>query len=311
MTHDETLRDVGPDPHGTTWSIVISFIPDTPDPSRVFRSMARLVDGFSALDRDLAIVVSARLRTVQLLHDIQPGSLRVWLTTLIEQVPDEALRDMNWRPLVGQYLVKVKHVALRWLNDRNRLDSAEELVPLESEIRQLAEATEVLQIPSYGTIPRRSLLRDLAQLVEAAAELNEDDSVRYIGQGQDSELNRRFLLLPADIDRLSAAESLLSNEVLVLQVKKPDYLGDSMWEFRYDGQRVDCKLLDGAWLARFHAREETVRPGDALRARVQVEVLRSSAGDVLVKHYQIVEVLGVIPAESLEQTSLLDRTHNG
>lgn len=88
-------------------------------------------------------------------------------------------------------------------------------------------------------------------------------------------------------------------------VKKPDYLGESKWELRFQERTIEAKIMDTQWLHRFQSRAIDVRPGDCLRARVRAEIRRGFDGSEVSKSYFLLEVLDVVPAERTQQTLLL------
>ncbi len=81
----------------------------------------------------------------------------------------------------------------------------------------------------------------------------------------------------SDVEELLTREVIPSQTVLILKVKKPDYLGTSKWEFVFE-HAIEAKILDVDWLVRFQNRREDVRPGDAIRAEVLTEVSTDTKG---------------------------------
>jgi len=291
---------------GTLFGIRVHFEPNTEDPSRVFRSMAQLIEVFQSLDTDLARSISLRVRPVQILHDVESGSVTAWLRTAFEQVDDDALKNLDWKPLFGQYLVKAKHKLLEFLEKRDRVEGSEELEILEAELLELAQETEVLSFPSYAAVPRRALLSDLRALSDALRELTEQDHVVYMSPEGDTPLSSNFRMSLEDVEDLLTAETRTGQYELVLLVKKPDYLGTSMWEFRLDNHIVHARMLDANWLKDFHNREITIKPGDGLRARVEVELKRAVDGSMVAARYNILRVLEVVPDSESVPLSFLD-----
>ena len=94
-------------------------------------------------------------------------------------------------------------------------------------------------------------------------------------------------------------EELLTREVnsnesiMILKVRKPDYLGESKWEFVLD-RGFDAKIIDIDWLNRFQNRIEDVRPGDAIRANVRTEIRYGYEGEVVGVRHTIVKVIEVV-----------------
>jgi hypothetical protein len=132
--------------------IQVDYEPGTPDPGRVFRSMAELIEAFRSIDRDLARAVSVSVHAEVLLEKIEAGSIRAFIRTVLQHLDDEALRDLNWKRIVGQYLVLGKHAILRSLDDKDNIGSRAEIIELQQEIARLAPQPPQELLPA-GTVP--------------------------------------------------------------------------------------------------------------------------------------------------------------
>ena len=166
------------------FALRLDFEPGTKDPARVFRAMSDLIEVFQNLDSDLSRGISVAIRPVQVLHDVENGSIVAWLRTVLEQVDDEALLNLDWRPIVGQYLVRAKHAVLRWLEGRDGISSIDELEPLEQEVLELAEETAVLRFPSYAVIPRVRFPRFNGHpIIEVHKEVSDDTGAKAVSGG--------------------------------------------------------------------------------------------------------------------------------
>ena len=60
-----------------------------------------------------------------------------------------------------------------------------------------------------------------------------------------------FSLSPSQINEIIVREQSASDAPMILRVKKPDFLGDSMWEFQFAGRSIPAKMADLDWLKRF------------------------------------------------------------
>lgn len=261
-----------PESIAVDYEVRLDFERGTPDPSRVFVSMARLVDAFQEFDRHLAQSISADFAPVVLLQDVAAGSIRSILRTLIESVDDEALKEFSWQKLVGSYLLKGKKRLLEFLADKKEITSRDEIKELEDSLRRLAEQTNVRHIPAYRPIPTRQLVSDVAELGRAVRPLRPNDSVTVLLEREDVPLSKSFSVPDEALEHLITHEVISSATAMILQVKRPDYLGRAMWEFKHGGRIVEAKILDENWLGRFQHRAEVVHPGDALRAVVETRV---------------------------------------
>ena len=287
--------------------IQIEYEPDSEEPSRIFMTMVQLIDSLHMLDIDLAKTISTKIEPVQLLQEIETGSLRTWIRTLLKQIDDEALKSLDWRPLVGQYLIKAKKKVLTWLGEREHIKDIAEIEPLETDLVKYARDTDVLHIPTYHPIPRQRFLNDLKSVGESTRYLKMKDEVNIITHLGKIPLSKSFQLLSEDIEDLLTEHTERSSNTLVLLVKKPDYLGTSMWELRYEGHTVLGKIKHQEWLKRFQNREIHIRPGDSIKARVEIIIKRASDRSVVAVRYDVTEVIEIIPASSNNQIPLLPK----
>src|SRR5258708_7097366 len=100
--------------------------------------MAGLIEAFHRIDRDLAHSLSATVEPQILLERIEAGSIRALLKTILVQVDDDALHNLDWKPLVGQYLVRGKHRLLHWLDGRPKIAARADVIDLQRELRLIA-----------------------------------------------------------------------------------------------------------------------------------------------------------------------------
>lgn len=145
---NKTNKDIKPD-----FCIEIQYTKESEDPSRIFRTMSGLIDSCQSLDRHLIKTIDINLEPVLMLEDIEIGSLKTWLSNRIKQIPDDSLYELDWRPLIGQYLVRTKYVVIDFLTGKTSITNIKELKPVIEQILGLAEETKVRRLPAY-TPPR-------------------------------------------------------------------------------------------------------------------------------------------------------------
>ena len=98
-------------------------------------------------------------------------------------------------------------------------------------------------------------------------------------------------MVTTDIEALLTQDVVRTENELTLLVKKPDYLGNSMWEFRLLDRTVARRYwtktgYNGSVDSRCRS-----RPGDALRAIVKTETARGFEGHDVAVRYFVVRVL--------------------
>ncbi|MBI1804351.1 MAG: hypothetical protein HY033_04565 [Ignavibacteriae bacterium] len=285
--------------------IEIDFQRGSESPSRVFRAMTDLIETFQEIDKTLIESIDAKIEPVAIIEDIEAGSLKAWLSTVLKAVDDEALKHIDWKPAVGKYLVRAKYIVVNFLKDKTEIVNRTEVEGLERDLLKSAEETDVTHFPAYAPVQRQRLLSNIEKLTVALSNLNENDKATYITTDKDVEMNARFHFVPENIEELMTQETITTPSEMVLKVKKPDYLGESQWEFRHGTHPIYAKFLDAEWLKNFQSRKYDVRPGDSLRVMVNINVKYGYDKEVVGIHHDITKVKEIIPLNPLDQLPLL------
>lgn len=284
--------------------IEIDYQPSTEDPARIFRAMARLLDAFLIVDRDLTRATGIAVEPTLVLERVEAGSVRAWIRTVLSEVDDDALHNLDWKPLVGQYLVKAKHLLLEWLDDRETINARAELLDLQRRLAALAPTWDA-RLMLANPIPPARLLEDVRLIAEATSELREGERVLYVSDEQETVLDTELQLSSEEIETLLTEQVVTSESRLNLLIKKPDHLGNSMWEFKLDDRLIEAKILDEPWLRRFRAGKVALRAGDALDAKVRSELHRGFEGNVVTTRHFVLLVYRIVHQQNTEQPELL------
>ncbi len=139
---------------------------------------------------------------------------------------------------------------------------------------------------------------------ESTAVLGERDIAKFISAPGEVLLPKGSFISEEIKEEILTKEISTSETVLLLKVKKPDYLGQSKWLFHHNGHPIEASIEDKEWLDAFQSRKIVVRPGDSLKARLKTEIMRGyDKEDVSVRYY-IIKVLDVIAGEKGTQSYL-------
>jgi hypothetical protein len=252
---------------------------------------ARLVqEAIEASYRALAGSTRLQLDTVAVLEEISRKSLSLWLRVQTGAEGSTAAAD----PSQLKFLARGTLAILAWMDG----SSTHQLADLQQAIRVLAWGTSI-------TTPSQPVLPSSAQLIEAVTAwqrakeaLSANDRARVITNNGS-----------ADIDaskRIGEPRTLLQSRTLVNQsadmifvVEMPDYQSTNQWQLKHGSTRTTAIAEPGTLLDRFYRRELDIRPGDALRCRVDVETSYGPDHEVLAERYRIVEILEVLPGTKL------------
>ncbi len=305
-----TTRKPSPPPDAD-FALFIDFKKGEGDPLRVFKTADQMVRALQKLDKTFCRSVDSSIKPIMVLEDIEAGSLRIWLKNILESTDDQALKDIDWKPAIGKYLVRAKYVYLQWAN---KPDGQESLAILGKEIMKIAEETDVKHLPDYAPPSAQELIHATKEIDSAKLNLISGDSMQYISADND----------PVDFDLVASWDTEKLEEMSIkettrfenmqmnLIVKKPDYLGMSMWEFRHGPSLIFARISDEIWLARYQKeREFDIRPGDALRCLVTVEFSYGFDNELIRTSYVIEQVDRVLENQVSKQGNLLTGNQDG
>lgn len=299
-----TMTDHKPEPpQDADFAIIIDFKKGEGSPTRVFTAASDLIEAFQAIDKVLVRSVDNNISPVMMLEDVEVGSLKIWLRNALTSTDDQALKDLDWKPAVGKYLVRAKYMFMSWIDD----DTAPRSLPeLRKNLQKLASETDVRRLPDYSP-PDPSALVDAAQRIQSAKDILAPSDRAFLEAGdQLLEIDISVRLDPDQMAEMATKETItLPPAQMILAVKKPDYLGASKWDFRLGKRAISARIEDQLFLAEFQGRRQDVRPGDALRCMVAVEMRYGFDNEMISETYVISHVVEVLE-DSHDQGNLFD-----
>ncbi len=291
---------------GADFCIEIDFDKGSEHPSRVFSTLSSLIDTFESIDNDLVASIDSKIETVLLLEDIESGSIKAWLSSKIKNIDDTALKSGDWKKIVGLYLVKAKWFIIKQLEGKVRITDIREIEELQEGLLSIAEETDVRHLPSYVPIEKTKLLKGVEGITQALSPLTEKDSATFVSADGSASFNLEFSYVLEEIEELIIKESESSELTMILKVKRPDYLGEAMWEFRHAKSPMLAKVLHIDWLQKFQDREIDVRPGDSLRVRIRQTLNYDYDHNLISTKYEVLEVLEVLRNSQSGQLDVFD-----
>jgi len=286
------------------FNLYIDYEKSEGEPSRVFHAMGELIDAFEDLDELLAGVISEGAGTELILQDIEASSLRAKLRSIILGVPDDALKDGDWKKILGHFLVKAKYLVARWLSDNPQITSVDQVQSLQKELEELAQKTGARHLPFFRPVDKRVLLGKIAEIDRAITYLDPRDTLKYESSYGQVTLPHTQHVHETLIRDILTREVISSEDERIVKVKKPDYLGKSQWMLKYSGQSFLASIEDLDWLHRFHAGLEPLQPGDSLRVLMHVEVFYGENMEVVHVNHTVRRVIDVVHPPEFTQSQI-------
>lgn len=286
------------------FEIYIDFVKNQGDPSRVFHAMGELIDALALFDTALTGIITEHPVAEIVLAEVEGGSIRAFFRNCLSSIPDEAIRDGEWKKVLGHFLVVGKHCLIRWLEENPEITEKEQLLDIKDQLEKAAEATGVLNFPAYRPVDLQQLSTVITKIDASVSHLDPDDKVQY-------ESRQGTATLPhAQHQHEDTILEFLTHDVFtatgrhVVKVKKPDFLGKSQWELKLREKSIHASINDVAWLAKYQIGQIEVRPGDSLHAIVKEEIHLDYRKRIIKEVYSIELVIAVIPPALVSQISL-------
>lgn len=246
-------------------------------------AMRPLEEAVQASYRALAGSVRIDLETVAVLDETSKRSLSLWLRVKSHgEAADPALL---------KFLARGTLAVIAWMDG----SSTHQLADLQQAIRVLAWGTAITSASQPVLPASADLVGAIVAWQQAKDSLTSDDSVRIITNNGSAELDLTKAV--ADPRSLLQARKLVNHSAdMIFVVEMPDYQATGQWQLKHGGTRTVAHCEPGTLLDKFYRRELDVRPGDALRCRVDFETSYGPDHEVLSERYRIVEILEVLPA---------------
>ena len=298
MKKNELSADKQPD-----FLLTINFPPHAKNPQRIFSTASECIGALQACDRMLLKSFPTVIQPVFVLEQVETGSLKMWLKQFLEAVDNDALKNIDWKPAVGKYLVKGKYYLLKKLEGKNGLPNKNELQEISNGLHELAKETDVLKLPAYSRVAEIDIAEHTRIISYALRTLEHGESISFDGNDGEAIIEANFSVTDEDINNLLIDQTLENTSELIMMVRKPDFLGETKWDFRFNRRNLSVSIVDKDWLSMFQAGEIDIRPGDALRVRMKETVAYDSTGEVVDEQREIIKVISVIHKK--EQGTLL------
>ncbi len=279
---------------GNDFGFTIDFKKGQGNPKRIFDTASALIDAFESFDKAVIVSIGGRIEPTMVLDDVQSGSLKVMLRNLLLSVDDEALKSGDLKRIVGAFLIGAKYKALEFLKDEE--GAKQGIETLKGELVALAVATDVRHLPDYAPIHEGRLIASLDKIQKAKAELETGDRLIVKLDETDYEVDLGSSWLPSETLGTQPSEPIEKDNTIemVLIIRKPDMIKDTMWQFSHGKSNVSASIKDAAWLAEYRARRVPIFPGDALNCVIRSIYSYDEKGDLIDQRMEIIKVNGVI-----------------
>lgn len=240
-------------PAEADFGVTVDFAKGEADPVKTFESMAILLEGFRKFDQLMLGALDPHLETVMVLQDVEAGSITAWVRNKLSRVDDQALKKLDWKQQVGVFVVKTKYRALEYLDQKEAENERGRLIQLRADLQKLVAEPQFRHLPMPAEISLPKLAASLDEIQEAKSLLSKADRVVVKTDDREYEIDLLATKKPSDYAEEPTARTDQGRLPMILLVRKPDYLGDTLWEFKHGKNTIEAHVRDDEWLRRFRA----------------------------------------------------------
>ena len=277
----------------------IDFARNTEDPARIFRALSELIKFCEVTDKALIKSLDIDVEYKLILDDIEEGSLIVWLKYDFDSINEK----INLR-FIYSYLVSGKSCIIEFIQQKNTM-SRSDVIDLQERLQNRAKETKINPLDIYIPVNEKDLVLSLTSSTSATSNLQASEKLAYLAGESHLHFNPNFSLSAKEGENLLVKDKITSNLKMILKVKKPDYLGESKWQFKHNRRTIEVKITDLDWLESFQKnREFSIKPGDAIKAEVEVTSKYGFSGEILSTEYVLKKVIEVVSMHDGSQLSL-------
>lgn len=291
-----------------TYTIKLDFEPNPKNPSRLFQAMADLINNFYEIDILLAQSINSGLKTTQTLSDLRYGSILGTIKGLIEDPDQETAGGDLEEEQIERYFGQSKNRMLQAMQENQNIDNLEIVNRVSEQIDEIAEETGVKRTVTYARVESLKIAHSLDNLSKSVQNLSTDERASFVSSNEDPmEVSKTCRVDESGIAASEQLEELRTDSEMILKIKKPDFLGNSMWEMYHDGRIIRASILDETWLNRFHRGIEQIAPGTSLRVRIREIYTHDGFGNVVASRHEIYQVIATIrPSENSTEEIIYD-----
>jgi len=274
------------------FEIRLDFKPNTGRPERVFLAMAEYVSAFERLVYVVGQGIDPEGEVSCELSAIEISSLK----SIVNCIGGYCSTLSRLPSMIAGHMV-----------DLDEIDSEKQIEDIVSNIESDVIADTHLNFPNQANINRLEFAKGLEQLTKASRKLVDGETVDVRNDNSNIVYINTKARFTKDPEEIFKEHFELKREVETLLIKRPVFVGKSMWDFRSIQRKkaFSAPIEDKNWLDRYQNREIHLEPGDAISATVEYVLYKEKGAKYFgFKDHKVLEVGRKIKNEELQH--LLD-----
>ena len=260
-------------PESNEYEIKIDYIPGRADLANSLIALGKIVEGHKEVANVLlnASGENENVSTSVEMQHIERGSIRLIFKKIFKQKNGEVINDDS----LGRFVNDATGTLTKFVNSNDGVKK-ENIEKIREQLIANYNAAGGVNPLSVESMKDDQIVRCLKSLEVPKGLLGEEQTVKATFLGQTYEMNKGFVVDESKIEKEYMETEFAADQVVSIQVKKPDYLGESKWTVMYNEKSVDAKILDEKWLEKFQNSElsptEFPSPKDTMVVKADITI---------------------------------------
>lgn len=264
-----------------------------------FNQVTRFYEVLNDFDKIVVRNIGQNFVSEYGLEDVEFSSLKTKLAQILKSIPDELLKDLQLKKIIGYFLIKAKYRLIKMLADNKEISNKEQIQKVADEVnKDIKEIGESYQI-IVTHVNNYIILNAIDDLVKETNNLRDKELLEYKSKAGNTFVQKGVYLNKSKI-LSELGQRVITNEATeLLKIKKVDMLSEGpSWNFLQGKKPLSAKMLDKPWLDAFHNRQVIIKPEDALMVSLKTTHTYNPNFDDKKTDFEVIKVLSVVSPES-------------
>jgi hypothetical protein len=283
------------------YNIKVEFDKRADKPSRVFYSLADLIESFQRIDKMFINSISCSIKFKQVLDEVEKGSVIAKIMEFITLDDQRIFGETTDENSINEYMSDSRKAIASSLCKGGNLKLAD-FERVRSEVAESAKKTQVNKFQTFALPEPFELANQTKLVIESLNHLSDKDKAIFETQKEKFELSKSVNINIDQIEK-ELTDNVIENTIrMFLKIKQPDMLGNSSWEFKHLKEKIIAKILDEKWFTEFKDGKVPLKAGDSMDVDLHHIAKYDKLGNCISQNKSIIKVHNIISnnPESIE-----------
>lgn len=269
-------------------------------PERVFEAMALFIQGFNEVQSELLKGYGESIGFETSLSKTREGSLIADINRYIE----ERVRAVSLRKLLDGIYFGIEDAVMH----SGKIDSEGDVNRFIERVYENKivkdESYKVFTSPPHAN--KYKVAKGVKKICEGMGKLAETDQANIGVNNNFKPISKRFSF-PRSVEDIFRVEKETFPSKDVLIVRRPDYVGNSKWDFislKRGDKPVSARIVHEEWLNEWKKHKKQVLPGDALLVMIRTTRITCEKKRNIRYEDEITEVIDIVSHNNIDQFRL-------